>query len=83
MTENLGALEGEAGLSGERSTTNRPKGMKGDKGEHACAFRHFGYLKGIAAQPLRRCRLTAQYLHHQNAETPSKEGKNKIKKTRK
>lgn len=29
MIENLGALGGEAGLSGERSTISRPKGMKG------------------------------------------------------
>lgn len=35
-------------------------------------------LGGVAAQPLRYCRLTADYLHHhQNAATPNKEGKNK------
>lgn len=35
-------------------------------------------LEGVAAQPLRYCRLTAHYLHHhQNAATPNKEGKNK------
>lgn len=66
-------------MSGERSTTNRPKGMRGGGDSHACAFRHFGCLEGIAAQPLRYCRLTAHYLHHQNAATPNKEGKNKTK----
>lgn len=30
-TENLGALGGEAGMSGERSETNWPKGMKGTR----------------------------------------------------
>lgn len=63
---------------GERSTTNRPKGMKGMGEPHACAFRLFGCLEDIAAQPLRYCRLTAHYLHdHQNAATPNKEGKSK------
>lgn len=64
-------------MSGERSATNRPKGVRGWE-SHACACRLFGCLKGIAAQPLRYCRLTAQYLHHhQNAATPNKEGKTK------
>lgn len=64
-------------VSGERSATNRPKGVRG-WGLHACAFRLFGCLEGIAAQPLRYCRLTAHYLHHhQNAATPNKEGKTK------
>lgn len=65
--------------NGERSTTNRPKGVGGE-GSHACAFRRFGSLEGIAAQPLRYCRLTAHYLHdHRSAASPNKEGKNKTK----
>lgn len=64
--------------SGGRSSTNRPKGM--GLGAHACAFHLYGRLEGIAARPLRYCRLTAHYLHHhQNAATPNKEGKNKTK----
>lgn len=72
-----GLLGARLVVSGERSTTNRPKGMRGGRVSHACAFRLFGRLEGIAAQPLRYCRLTAHYLH-QNAATPNK-GKNKTK----
>lgn len=56
----------------------QPTGQRewGGGGSHACAFL-FGCFEGIAAQPLRYCRLTAHYLHHQNAESPNKEEKTK------
>lgn len=51
-------------------------------GSLARACRHSVRLGGVAAQPLRCCRLTARFRHHhQNAATPNKEGK--IKKNRK
>ena len=57
----------------------QPTGQRewGGWGSHACACFLCGCLEGIAAQPLRYCRLTAHYLHHQNAATPNKEGKTK------
>lgn len=74
-SEIWGHLGARLVVGGKRSATNRPKGVRGC-GSHACAFRLFGCLEDIAAQPLRYCRLTAHYLHHhQNAATPNKEGK--------
>lgn len=79
LPETRGHFGARLDSSGERSTTNRPKVMRGLKGRGARTLASFGCLEDIAAQPLRYCRLTAHYLHHQSAATPNKEGKNKTK----
>lgn len=76
LSEILEHLGARLVRSGERSATNRPKGVRG-VGVACLRCRLCSCLEGIAAQPLRYCRLTAHYLHHQNAATPNKEGKTK------
>ena len=64
-------------VSGE-VRNQQAKGSEGSGTRLLALCRLFGCLEGVAAQPLRYCRLTARYLHHhQNAATPNKEGKKK------
>lgn len=77
MSEIWGHLGARLVVSGE-VRNQQAKREWGDWESLARACRLFGCLEGVAAQPLRYCRLTAHYLHHhQNAATPNKEGKNK------
>lgn len=74
----LGAFGSEAGLEWGEVRNQQAKGSRGFW-VAGLRFPPFCGLEDIAARPLRYCRLTAHYLHHQNAATPNKEGKNKTK----